>query len=331
VKHHDPVLGEEVDILQGPPILLEVEQPPLPTEGLLGDRREYIGGSDAAAICGLSPWKTAYQLYQEKRGEVPPPDLSANERVYWGTVLEEVVAREYSKRTGRAVRRVNRTLVHPDYPFIRAHIDRLVVGDDRILECKTTDAARAADWGEEGSEEIPRHYQAQPQHYLAVTGKAVCDVAVLIGGNRMRIYTIRRDEEFIAMLLEAEREFWERVRAGNPPDPATPEEAAARWRIAAPGELEGLAEDYSAALQMASLATMAAEMKEQAEALELQLMQRLGDGADTLLFRGQKLCTWKTSKPRILDQKALAVAHPDIVEAFRKEVPKRTFRLSLKS
>jgi putative phage-type endonuclease len=326
----DP-LGEEVEILQGPPILLEASEPPLPAEGPLGDRSEYIGGSDAAAICGLSPWKTAYQLYQEKRKEVPPPDLSANERVYWGTVLEEVVAREYSKRTGRAVRRVNRTLVHPTYDFIRAHIDRLVVGDDRILECKTTDAARASDWGEEGSEEIPRHYQAQPQHYLAVTGKAVCDVAVLIGGNRMRIYTIQRDEEFIAMLLEAEREFWERVQAGEPPDPATPEEAAARWRVTDPGEMEGLAEDYSAALQMASLAAQMGELEDQEKALKLQLMQRLGDAADTLLFRGQKLCTWKSSVARILDQKALEVAHPDIVEQFRKEVPKRTFRLSLKA
>jgi putative phage-type endonuclease len=329
VSARDDLSGEEIEILKGPPLEAQRAAPasaPAPDE-----RRGYIGGSDAAAVCGLSPWKTAFQLYQEKRGEAPAPDLSAVERVYWGTVLEEVVAREYSRRTGRTVRRVNRTLYHPAYPFMAAHIDRLVVGYDRILECKTTDAARAGEWGEEGSEEIPRHYQPQPQHYLAVTGKAACDVAVLIGGNRMRIYTVRRDKEFIGLLIEAEREFWERVQAGEPPDPASPEEAAARWPRTLAGELEATPEEYAAANELLSVRTDQDKLKARDDELVLALEKRMADAADSLVFRGQRLCTWKPQVRRLLDGKALEAEHPEIAARFRKEIECRSFRLCLKS
>lgn len=63
------------------------------------DRKTFIGGSDAATICGLNPWKTRYQLWQEKTGQAEPTDLSENERVYWGNVLEEVVATEWAVLT----------------------------------------------------------------------------------------------------------------------------------------------------------------------------------------------------------------------------------------
>jgi putative phage-type endonuclease len=179
-------------------------------------RQQGIGGSDASVACGMSPYKQAAILYLEKRGEREPDDLSDNERVYWGTVLEDVVANEYSRRTGRKVRRVNRILQSKAHPFMLASLDRDVVGEKRILECKTTDK-HTQGWGDPGTDQVPSHYLMQTQHYLAVTGAEIADLAVLIGGNDFRIYTIQRDEDLIQAMIQLETEFWKNVVEGNPP------------------------------------------------------------------------------------------------------------------
>ena len=118
------------------------------------DRRTFIGGSDAPVILGVSKWKTPFRLWQEKVGLIAPDDLSDNERVHFGTVLEDIVAREFAERTGKKVRRVNDRIQKKDEPFLVAQIDRRVVGGG-ILECKTTDAAMIREWGEEDTDNIP--------------------------------------------------------------------------------------------------------------------------------------------------------------------------------
>ena len=183
------------------------------------DRRQGIGGSDAAAVAGCDPYKSARTLYHEKRGEIPEDDLSDNDAVYWGNVLEDTIAQEYARRTGNKIRRVNRTLVHPDLSFVRAHIDRDVVGTNRALEVKMTGAFMAESWGAPGTDEVPERVHIQCSHYLAVLPKIeVFDVAVLIGGNDFRIYHVPRDNDIIQGLLLIESDFWDRVQKGPPPD-----------------------------------------------------------------------------------------------------------------
>jgi len=97
-----------------------------------------IGGSDAAAAIGINPYRTPVDVWMEKTGRSDRPDLSDNQAVHFGNVLEDIVAKEYQRRTGRKVANVNRTLYHHEDRCILAHIDRRVVGDrSRILECKT--------------------------------------------------------------------------------------------------------------------------------------------------------------------------------------------------
>lgn len=295
------------------------------------DRVGYIGGSDAAVICGLSPWKTELQLYQEKLGILPSEDLSNNERVYWGTILEEVVAREYAARTGRKIRRVNRLIRHREHPFIAGHIDRNVLNEDRILECKTADGTRAADWGEEGSEEIPLHYMPQVQHYLLCSGASVCDVAVLIGGNRLRIYEVPRDDEFIDGLVALERSFWDRVIRNDPPRPTTTDEARMLWAHSRPGEIIATEGAFDAAQQLVQLKADIKALEDKKQQLELELMMQLGVDGDTLTYRGQKLCTWKTQVANRFDTKGFEADHPDLYAVYKRPVESRVFRLSLKA
>lgn len=178
-------------------------------------RTKGIGGSDAGIILGLNKYRTAFELWLEKTGQVEPIEIS-NEAIYWGNEMENVVAKEFVKRTEKKVRRTNFMYSHPDYPFLKANVDRMVVGESAILECKTASAYLSKEWE---ADEIPATYLVQVQHYLGVTGKEKGYIAVLVGGNKFIWKEIERDEELIQMIFEAEKHFWEyNVQQGNPPE-----------------------------------------------------------------------------------------------------------------
>ncbi|RXU75170.1 phage tail tape measure protein [Enterococcus faecium] len=157
------------------------------------DRKKGIGGSDVGTILGLNKWKSPYQLWLEKTGQVVLEE-TASEPAYWGNILEEVVAKEFQERTGKKVRRRNQVFEHPLHPFLRANIDRDVVGENAILECKTANQFLGKEW--EG-EEVPLSYLCQVQHYMNVLNKDYCYIAVLIGGQKFIWKRIERDQELI--------------------------------------------------------------------------------------------------------------------------------------
>jgi putative phage-type endonuclease len=206
----------------------------LPREEWLEVRKRGIGSSDAAAAVGLNPYKSQLELWLEKTGRdtgLPKTDPDDEESaMYWGNVLEPIVAWHYSKRTGNKVRRINAVLQHPDpdLPWMLANIDREVIGanDVQILECKTAGINGARLW----KEGVPEYVQLQVMHQLAVTGKQAADVAVVLGGQHLEIHRIERDEEMIDRLIELERAFRTYVETDTPPpaDGTTSAETALR-------------------------------------------------------------------------------------------------------
>lgn len=175
------------------------------TEEQLKERLSYIGGSDAAGVLGLSRWTTPLHVWAEKTGQVVPEDISDKLFVKLGNRLEQTVAELFMEETGKKVQRVNETIFHPKYPFLGANIDRRVVGEKSILECKTASAWKAKEWD---GEEIPREYIIQVMHYLAVTGAARGYIAVLIGNQDFKWKVIERDEKALADLVKREVNFW---------------------------------------------------------------------------------------------------------------------------
>lgn len=169
-----------------------------------GDRSTFLGGSDAPAVLGLSRWQTPLELWAEKTGQVQHTD---QEQLYQklGKRLEEVVAELFTEATGKKVHRVNETRFHPAYPFLGANIDRRVIGEESILECKTCSAWKAKEW--EG-EEIPREYIIQVFHYLAVTGAKKAYIAVLIGNQDFKWKVIERDDKVLKDMVAKEVAFW---------------------------------------------------------------------------------------------------------------------------
>lgn len=186
----------------------------------LARRQQGIGASDAPVILGLSKFKSPFQLYHEKLGLEPiPPDET--EAVEWGLTLEEPLAKRFQRETGRQILPHNPYEIHQheSLDWMLASIDRWQVDPQRSayqplpLELKTAHYAVAQEW----KDEPPLAYQVQVQHQLAVTGAPMASIAALIGGSKFVWCDVPRDEAFIAMLIEEETKFWQRLLDRNPP------------------------------------------------------------------------------------------------------------------
>lgn len=167
-------------------------------------RKQGIGGSDAGAICGLNPYRTAIQVYQDKTSD--DIEETDNEAMRQGREFEDYVARRFMEATGKKVRKANYMFCSEEYPFMLADVDRMIVGENAGLECKTASPYLADKW-EDGS--IPLHYQLQCYHYMAVCNADAWYIAVLIYGREFKYYRLERDEEMIANLSAIEKNFWE--------------------------------------------------------------------------------------------------------------------------
>lgn len=178
-------------------------------------RKGGIGGSDAGAICGLNPYRTAIQVYTDKRtDEIEEFD---NEAMREGRDLEEYVARRFMEETGKKVRRANAMFYDEEKPFMLADVDRMIVGENAGLECKTASPFSADKWEDD---KIPLSYQIQCYHYMSVMNADRWYVAVLIYGTEFKVYCLERDEEMIQNLVHIEADFWNNhVQAGVIPAP----------------------------------------------------------------------------------------------------------------
>lgn len=166
-------------------------------------RKTGIGGSDAGAICGLNPYSSPMKVYQDKVSDVV--ETMDNESIRIGHDLEDYVAKRFMEATGLKVRKSNFMYRSVEHPHMIADVDRLVVGEDAGLECKTASAYNADKW-EDGK--IPLHYVMQCYHYMAVTGKRTWYIAAVILGKEFVYHKIVWDEEVIQNLITIEDTFW---------------------------------------------------------------------------------------------------------------------------
>lgn len=189
----------------------------LSTEEWLRYRRLGIGGSDASTILGLNPYNSILRLWEDKTGRYPV-EKAENEYTHFGHVMEPIIRREFERRTGYRVRRSNFILQSAENPFMLADLDGITrdkAGDLCVWEAKTASEFKRAVW-EKG---VPDEYLAQLQHYLAVTGYQRAYICAVVGGNSFYCHEVRRDEEYITRLTDAERTFWDCVLTGIPPKP----------------------------------------------------------------------------------------------------------------
>ena len=296
----------------------------LQREEWLAWRRRGIGSSDAAAICGLNPYKSALEVWLDKTDQAVAGD-EQSESAYWGTVLEDVVAREFATRTGLKVRRLNAIVQHPRHPFMLANIDREIVGGG-VLECKTASEYAKEQWTEGKAPEL---YQIQVLHQLAVTGEPFGYLAVLLGGRRFLHLRIERDEEMIANLVEIERQFWDLVKSNTPPAPdgseASTELLARMYPTAKPEEIALPSEAADLIRQAEEAGKYKKEWERRENEAENQLKALLGDFEAGRY--GDRLVVWKNVVQKRFDGKAFAKDYPELHEKYQRVTEYRRFAL----
>lgn len=305
------------------PALRLVKTNTLSRDEWLEVRKHGIGSSDAAAAVGLNPYKSQLQLWMEKTGrdaDLPQPDPDdTTSPVYWGTLLEPIVAASYTKQTGRRVRKVNAVLQHPERPWMLANIDREVIGagDVQILECKTAGEFGARLW----KDGVPEYVRLQVQHQLAVTGKHAADVAVLICGQQLQVHRIQRDDDLIAKLMMLQERFWHYVTSDTPPPVDGSDSAATALQCLYPRD-NGDRLDFSQDSQMSALFTDLQEARFQVdkykkleEQYKQKIQQAMGNASHATFDTGS--VSWKRSKDSTaLDTKRLLADSPELLAQY---------------
>jgi putative phage-type endonuclease len=286
----------------------------------LRERLTGIGSSDAAAVAGQSPWRTPVDVWLEKTQRIAAREDEDTGPTYWGKRLEALVIEEYRNKTGAAIGHQQHLVRHKQYPFMIATLDAIAIhpsGGPRPLEAKTTRWAR--EWGEPETDEVPPYYVFQVQHQLAVTGYAVADIAVLIGGSDFRIYQVQRDEGIIDALIKVETEFWQSVIDRVPPPIRSQSDAARLFPSHVPGSFMDCDEDtYNAWCRLRDARDAMRAANEQVEQLSAQLQGFMGN-AEMLTLQGDVLATWRKTAPiRRVDSKKLQREHPVIYAACLK-------------
>ncbi|WP_240335242.1 YqaJ viral recombinase family protein [Paraliobacillus sediminis] len=286
-------------------------------------RTKGIGGSDASIILGLNKYKTSFELWLEKTGQSLLED-SAGEAAYFGNLLEDVVAKEFEVRTGKKVRSRNAILKHPEHQFILGNIDRKVVGENALLECKTASVYLKDQWE---SEEIPESYLVQIQHYLGITGYQKAYIAVLIGGQRFVWKEVERDDELIKMIFDAEIHFWRHHVLGNIP-PALDGSSAAeqflkeRYEKSEPNKTVDLAFEYKDKIStLYSLKDKIKELESRKKKIENDIKSELKEAEYG--FVGNYQVGWKPITSNRIDSKRLKT---DFSEVYNKVLNETTYR-----
>lgn len=302
-------------------------------------RTSGLGGSDIAAMCGLTKYKTPLQLYMEKRGELIE-DQEDSTRLRFGRRLEKPVADEFAYVTGRKVWRERVTQRHPEHKQFLANIDRWQLKDDHIgigtngtkgvYEGKTADWTQRPLWTQGG---VPDMYYLQLQWYLYVTGCSFGSYGVLFGLGDFHFFDVDRDDNTIATIEGLALDFWRRVQEGEPPDwtfgeaganlakrlyaKATPKKAIVFEGVEAEVKIRRLLQLKQA------IKTRETEEKDLTTWLQTQMQD-----AEIGTFHGLAKIAWPNQSRRSIDLEALKSKYSAIAEELTVIKESRRFTIT---
>lgn len=291
-------------------------------------RIQGIGGSDQYKIKS-SPT----ELWQQKTGAKPPKNLDHIDAVRWGTILEEVILRELSRILGKKIRLMSRTIRSKEDPIFQAHLDGKVVGEPIGVEIKTTSLWMEDKWGEEGTDQIPLPYYYQVQHYLYCTkhlGFEKFIVAVLIGGQKLKIYEVFPDEKFQKEMIADAKVFWyNHVLTKVAPPPRSIADCLLQWPEESKEEKSILCDPFMFNLISSGkiIKKKIKELKEDLEQINKEIMILMKDSSSIINQSGEKLVTWVNTTRTSLDQKEFLKTNPTLFEKFKQVSKFRTFKI----
>lgn len=305
--------------------LVKISTKDMPHDEWLEHRRKSIGGSDASAIIGLNSYCSPYTVWADKLGKLPPKE--DNEAMRLGRDLEDYVAKRFTEKTGKKVRRENNILINPDIPFAHANVDRMIIGEDAGFEAKTTSALNTKKFK---NGEYPANYYVQCVHYLMVTGCERWYLGVLVLGVGFMDFVIERDEGEIEALRKSEEAFWEYVKSGDAPmadGSASTSETLLTIYPESNGESVSLMAFESDLEQYKHLASLEADYKKMKDECANRIKAYMGEASkgETDKFK----VTWSSYTRSTFDHKRFAEENPDIdLSGYYKQTQTRTFKVN---
>ncbi|AOZ92282.1 YqaJ viral recombinase family protein [Paenibacillus crassostreae] len=307
-------------------ILVETDN--LSYEEWLVHRRDGIGGSDLAAICGISKWRSPMHLYLEKLGEAPLEKMG--EAAEWGTRLEPLIADKFaSEHPEWAITEKKVIYCHPEHRWALGNIDRMIICPKRgrgILEIKTASEYLLKEWNDGN---IPDYYYVQLQWYMFVTGLDWGYFATLIGGNKYREYEVIRDDDLIVQLLRLASEFWHHyVLAGNCPPVDGSEACTILLNRLYPDAKGNTVIPLEEIVQIETYFDHKRELKILEETIaEIENQFKVLMGSHEIGITGAYKVKWENRSRTGVDSKQLKELHPDIHEACLKKTHFRQFSI----
>lgn len=305
--------------------------PEIPTSQWIDLRQQYLGGSDCAAILGKSSFKTPLHVWMEKQGLIDPPESTPI--MDFGNIFEPVMADAFEQITGLKVRRVNKTIEHSEYDFLRANIDRQILNSPEnphdgtgILELKTTTSHRLKSL----DGEFPIEWLYQIQSYLGITGYSYAYLFIY-ERDMCQYYEpilIQRDDEFIEQLFEDLVEWWEKFMIGGKrPDPINGEDALLLYPESGSHlTSEASPKDYELYQELKSIRQRKTDLEKMEESLATKLKCSMEE-AERLVLSGRTLISWKTVESKRFDSTTFREEHPELYRNFRKTTQTRPFKV----
>jgi predicted phage-related endonuclease len=313
------------------------------------DRTKFLGGSDAAAVMGLSPWATPFELWQQKTGRVrrAEPDAAARRRYDRGHKLEPFIrdmAIDKLESLGLHVELLacNARYRDPDHDFLSCEIDfelRLtgstLIGDDLVqfdgehvnADAKSVTGFARKKWGEVDTEDVPIEYAAQFMFGLMLTGRRYCLVAALRSFDDVDIFWTVRDDETIAAMRPKLVRFWtDHVLGDTPPDPMVFDDIKALFPLDNGEAVEADERIAGMVDRLRGVKSQLRSLEDIEESLTFEIGLFISPNA-RLTYQGVEIATWKAQSQRRIDEKALKAERPEIAEEFTKTSTFRVLRI----
>lgn len=298
-------------------------------------RKTGIGGSDASAIAGHNKYKSRADVYLNKVGiDEDKDDINEfsdykDDPRYWGHIMEPVIAAQYEVFEGKKVAIEPNLLRHPKYTWMIANIDRRIVDENAILECKTASEYKLKDWGfDEYTDQMPDEYLFQCIHYAIVDDANYVDCAVLIGGNKFKVYRYHRDKEVEQLLIEMEHDFWHNNVIKKVPPLISKYETACRvFKKATDTEKTMPAELIDHIKSINFINAKIKEYKEQLDFDKAKVCEFLGESSVLLSPLGMKVATWNEQTTTRVDLKRLEEERPEIISEYFYTTTSRVLRV----
>jgi len=302
------------------------------------DRTKFLGGSDAAAVLGVSPYATPVELWHEKTGRKPkdnsdPVLAKIRER---GQKLEPFIREMVIDKLRDEGHRVellacNQRYVDPEYPFLSCEIDFELLLDGAHINCdaKSVSGFARKKWGEVDTEDVPIEYAAQFMHGLMVCPgrRQRCLVAALRSFDDVDIFWTLRDDETIAAMRQKLVRFWlDHVVADVPPDPLVFDDIKALFPLDNGAAVEANEDIAEKVRQLREVKARIKAFEEAETALKFEIAEFISPNA-RLSFGGVDIATWKAQNDTRLDQEALRTAQPETFRQFTRTKAIRVLRL----